>query len=135
VNRQATSPPLVVTVVSMGIGAILLLAIGLAVQGLPPISPSGWAIVFWLAVINTALAFTLWNTTLRVLSAMESSIINNTMLLQIAVLAWLFLGERLSLRNVAGLLLVATGVFIVQLARPLNASQNGRQTLTSRKVE
>jgi drug/metabolite transporter (DMT)-like permease len=124
VNRQATIPPLVVTVISMGIGAILLLTIGLAVQGLPPISPSGWAIVGWLAVINTALAFTLWNVTLRTLSAMESSIINNTMLLQIAVLAWVFLDERLTLRNIAGLLLVAVGVFIVQVARPMNIAKS-----------
>jgi drug/metabolite transporter (DMT)-like permease len=115
VNREARIPPLVVTVVSMGVGAILLLGIGLAVQGLPPPSPSGWAIVIWLAVVNTALAFTLWNTTLQVLSAVESSIINNTMLVQIAVLAWLFLGERLTLRDVAGLILALAGTLVVHV--------------------
>ena len=34
---------------------------------------------------NTALAFTLWNGALRTLSAMESSLINGTMLVQIAL--------------------------------------------------
>ncbi len=118
VNRQGTIPPLVVTVISMGIGAILLLGIGLVGQGLPPLSRTGWAIVGWLAVVNTALAFTLWNITLRTLTAVESSIINNTMLVQIAVLAWLFLGEQLDLNDVIGLFLATVGVLIVQITSP-----------------
>jgi drug/metabolite transporter (DMT)-like permease len=104
-----------VTAISMGVGALSLLGIGLAVQGLPPISPAGWGIVAWLAVVNTALAFTLWNRSLRELSAVESSIINNTMLVQIAVLAWLFLGERLAWRDVAGVVLATGGIVIAQL--------------------
>jgi drug/metabolite transporter (DMT)-like permease len=118
VNRERAIPPLVVTIFSMGIGAIPLLGIGLAVQGLPPLSLTGWAIIVWLAVVNTALAFTLWNRTLRVLSAVESSIINNTMLIQIAVLAWLFLGERLATSDIAGLALATVGALMVQMTHP-----------------
>jgi drug/metabolite transporter (DMT)-like permease len=70
-----------------------------------------------LAVVNSALAFTLWNRTLRTLSAMESSIINNTMLVQIVLLAWLFLGESLTWRQVAGMVLVAAGTLIVQIRK------------------
>jgi drug/metabolite transporter (DMT)-like permease len=106
---------LVVTAISMGIGAIALLGIGVAVHGLPPISALGWLTIAWLAAINTALAFTLWNRSLQRLSAVESSMINNTMLIQIAVLAWLFLGERLTLGKVVGLLLAAVGVLVAQL--------------------
>jgi len=118
VNRERAIPPLVVTILSMGIGAIPLLGIGLAAQGLPPLSLTGWAIVVWLAVVNTALAFTLWNRTLRVLSAVESSIINNTMLIQIAALAWLFLGERLATSDIAGLALATVGALMVQMTHP-----------------
>ena len=117
INREKKIPPLVVTVISMGVGAVFLLGTGLVVQGLPPLSPSGWAVIVWLAVVNTALAFTLWNRTLRILSAVESSIINNTMLVQIAILAWLFLGERLTLHDVAGLILAMVGVLMVQMTR------------------
>jgi drug/metabolite transporter (DMT)-like permease len=117
VNRETSIPPLVVTVVSMGVGAIVLLGVGLAAQGLPPLSPPAWATIGWLAVVNTALAFTLWNKTLRTLSAVESSTINSTMLVQIAVLAWLFLGERLTLRAMAGLALAMVGAFMVQVTR------------------
>ena len=88
---------------------------GLATQGWPTLSLEGWLIILWLAVVNSALAFTLWNHSLRVLSAVESTIINNTMLIQIAVLAWIFLGERQDLRGIIGLALAAGGILVVQL--------------------
>ena len=114
-NRAATLPVSLVTAVSMGVGAGLLLAAGIATQGLPSLSPRGWGIVVWLAVVNTAFAFWLWNLTLRRLSAVESSVVNNTMLIQIAVLAWLFLDEPLAARQVAGLVLASLGTLLVQL--------------------
>jgi len=115
VNRSGVLDPTAVTVVSMGIGALALLAGGVAVQGLPRLTVAKWAIVVWLAVVNSALAFTLWNRTLRTLSATESSVINNTMLFQIAVLAWAFLGERLTWRQVLGMGLAALGTLAVQI--------------------
>jgi drug/metabolite transporter (DMT)-like permease len=118
INRQGDLPPLTVTVVSMGVGAAVLLVTGVSTQGLTHLSPLNWAIILWLAVVNTALAFTLWNHTLRTLSAMESSIINNTMLVQIAILAWLFLGEQLTWQEGMGMALAGFGALIVQLRRP-----------------
>jgi len=47
----------------------------------------------------------------------ESSVINNTMLIQIAVLAWVFLGEGLNGRAIAGLALAGAGTLIVQVRR------------------
>ncbi len=117
INRTGHISPLTITVVSMGIGSSLLLATGLGTQGLPPLSGRSWAIIGWLAVVNTAFAFTLWNHTLRTLSAVESSIINSTMLIQIAILAWIFLGERLTPQEIAGMILAALGVLVVQLGR------------------
>jgi len=96
--------------------AVLLVG-GIAVQGLPRLSAVHWAIIAWLAVVNTAFAFTLWNRTLRTLSAMESSILNNTMMFQIAVLAWLFLGEELGWAQVVGMVLAGAGTLVVQVRR------------------
>lgn len=117
VNRSNTLHPITVTTVSMGIGAVVLLASGISVQGMPQLSLMNWAMIGWLAVVNTAFAFTLWNHTLRTLSAVESSIINNTMLIQIALLAWIFIGEELTLQKIAGMVMAALGVLIVQLRR------------------
>ena len=117
VNRDGDVPPLTVTIVSMGVGTIVLLASGILIQGFPPLSLTHWAIIGWLAIVNTAFAFTLWNHTLQALSATESSIINSTMLVQIAVLAWLFLGERLTWQGIIGMTLAGIGALIVQLRR------------------
>jgi len=106
----------------MCIGALTLLAVGITVQGMPAIPLRGWAIIGWLAVVNTAFAFTLWNHTLRSLSAMESSIINGTMLIWIPILAVLFLQEEVSTKEVFGLVGVAIGTVIVQLRQPINIS-------------
>ena len=115
VNRTKNVDPLGVTLVSMGVGSFVLLLTGIVTQGMPKLTPGGWGIVLWLAVVNSAFAFTLWNRTLQDLSAMESSILNNTMLFQIAILAWLFLDEVLSFRQVFGILTAGVGILVFQV--------------------
>lgn len=114
INKSHDLHPLVITVVSMGSGALLLLVVGICLQGFPRLSLVDVVLLLWLAVVNTAFAFTLWNHTLRILSATESSMINNTMLIFIAVLAWIFLDEHLTWQACLGLVLAATGILIVQ---------------------
>jgi drug/metabolite transporter (DMT)-like permease len=46
---------------------------------------------------------------------MESSIINNTMMIQIPILALLFLNEQMTGREWVGLLLAGVGILVVQL--------------------
>jgi drug/metabolite transporter (DMT)-like permease len=115
VNRAGNLSPLLITWVSMGSGSIVLLLTGISIQGFPPLSLTNWIIVGWLAIVNTAFAFTLWNLTLRTLSAMESSLINGAMLIQIPVLAWFFLGEAITWREGMGLALAGVGIVLVQL--------------------
>ena len=116
-NRLGNSSPLVITFISMGIGAVLLLVAGLRIQGFGRPDLQSWLLIAWLAIVNTAFAFTLWNHTLRTLSAVESSIINSLMMPQIAILAFVFLGEALSGKEIVGMVLVGLGVLIVQLKR------------------
>jgi drug/metabolite transporter (DMT)-like permease len=115
INRSGKFNPVIVTVISMGFGSLVLLIIGIIVQGLPPISTQNLIYLLWLAVMNTALAFTIWNYTLKTLTAIESSIINGTMLIQIAILAWIFLGEGISLQEIIGMSIAAIGAVLVQL--------------------
>lgn len=128
VNRKEDLHPLVVTVVSMGVGALVLMVVGLTSQGLPRLSGKSWGIIVWLAAINTALAFTLWNHTLRRLTAVESSLINNTMLIQIALLAWIFLDESLSPKGMLGIVMAAAGVLFVQLARSKAPEESAQES-------
>ncbi len=115
VNRTRDISPVVITFISMGVGATLLLLIGLLYSGVPAISLQNWIYLLWLAVINTAFAFTLWNHTLRSISAMESSIINGTMLIQIGFLAWFFLDEKITTQEGVGMMIAALGATLVQL--------------------
>lgn len=124
VNSQGRLNPLVVTTVSMGVGGILMLVIGIVTQGMGVLNLKQWTIIGWLAVVNTALAFTLWNKSLQTLTAVESSIINGTMLPQIAILAWIFLGEPLGGKEIFGLVFVLAGTLIVQLWRYVPISKH-----------
>ena len=122
VNRAQHTTPLVTTAVSMSIGAAVLVVTGLLVEGTPTLSGRALVIIAWLAVVNTALAFTLWNASLRHLTATESALINNTMLVQIALLAWLFLSETPSPIQVVGIVAVSAGVVWSQRSRPQRAA-------------
>lgn len=115
INKEKVIQPIIVTIISMGFGSILLLLFGFSIYGLPKLSLTNWVLILWLAVINSAFAFTLWNHTLRTLSAMESSIINNTMLFQIAILAWIFFNEAMSIKEIIGMVIAGSGAIIVQV--------------------
>jgi len=126
VNRKGDLHPLTITIISMGIGSVILLIVGIITQGFPAISLKNWLYLLWLAAINTAFAFTLWNLTLRTLSAMESSIINGTMLIQIAFLAWLFLDEPITFKEGIGMLIAGLGALLVQLKKKNIAAQTSK---------
>jgi drug/metabolite transporter (DMT)-like permease len=112
INRDRATGPLVTTTVSMTIGATVLLTAGAGVEGLPALTPGAIAMIAWLAVINTAVAFTVWNFSLRHLTANTSSVVNNAMLPQIGLLGWMFLGEAPGPWQWAGMILVSAGVAV-----------------------
>ena len=115
INLNSGLSPLVITTISMGVGSSMLLLIGGITQGFGGLGLTQWLIIAWLAIVNTALAFTLWNTALRTLTAVEASIINNTILPQVAILEWVFLHESLTVRQIFAIVLILIGSIIVQL--------------------
>jgi drug/metabolite transporter (DMT)-like permease len=117
INREGHVDPFLVTFVTIGIGAAVLLIVGFATGRAPTLTLVNWLIILWLAAVNTAFAFLLWNQTLRVLSAVESSMINNAMMIQIPIMAWIFLGESLTAQEIFGMVVAAVGMILVQLRR------------------
>jgi len=115
INRSGKHTPLVVTVISMGVGSLMLLIAGILLEKAPVITLRSGLVILWLAIVNTAFAFTLWNHTLRTLTAMESSIINGTMLIWIAIFAVTLLGEKITGKELIGLVIIGIGTLIVQL--------------------
>jgi drug/metabolite transporter (DMT)-like permease len=110
--------PLNVTAISMFCGAITLLLFASLIEGFVSISLIEWGIILWLSLVNTAFAFVLWNHALERMKAFELSILQNTMLIQIGILAWFFLGEILSMVKILAMVIVFVGIIIVQLGKP-----------------
>jgi drug/metabolite transporter (DMT)-like permease len=106
--------PLGNTAFAMSIGTAFLSISAFSLEGLEPITASGWLIIFWLGVVNTSLAFFLWNDALQKLGAFEISVLQNTMLIQITLLSIIFLSESLPIAKYFYMLLVFVGVYTVQ---------------------
>jgi drug/metabolite transporter (DMT)-like permease len=113
--RENRVSPLGNTAFAMGFGTALLSASALLLEGLKPIPVTGWLIIIWLGVVNTAVAFFLWNHALETLEAFELSILQNTMLIQITILSIIFLGETLPPVKYLYMALVFIGVYVVQV--------------------
>jgi drug/metabolite transporter (DMT)-like permease len=114
INRAKDTPSLVVTGVMMSIGSVILMLFGLTTEPISPLSFTSWFYILWLAVVNTALAFTLWNRAMRVLRAVDMTLINSTMMPQIVILSFIFLAEYPELLDWLGLILLAFSVAAVQ---------------------
>lgn len=114
VNRSGAVPAVVITACSMTVGAAALGLTSVVVDGWPSLTGRAVLIVVWLAVVNTAVAFTWWNISLQELSALESAALNNTMLLQIGLLGWIFLDEQPGPAGFIGIGLVSVGVLLTQ---------------------
>ncbi len=115
INRAKNLPPLLITGLSMAFGSVALLVFGLVFEGVPQLSVISIVYILWLSIVNTALAFTLWNKTMQKLRAMDSTLINSTMLPQITFLAIIFLGEYPTPLELVGLIILAVSILLVQL--------------------
>ena len=114
VARDRQTDTLTLTLAPIAFGGVLLLAFAVLVEGWPTISATGWGIVAWLAVVNTAVAYFLYNHALQALSALELNALLNLAPLGTAGFAWLLLGEGLSAGRLLGVAIVVAGVTLVQ---------------------
>ncbi len=112
---------LALTAIPLALGGGLLLPVALLIEGLPPASPGTWGLVIWLAAVNTALGYVMYNHSLQVLTALEMNILLNLSPLLTALMGWFLLGERLTVLQWIGMSVVVVGVALVQ--RPRNEEE------------
>ncbi len=117
--RRLFGGPLGLTALSMAFGGVILLVVALIAEGVPDFALRAWLFIGWLAVINTALTYTIWTHTQRTLRAVEASALGDLTVILIAIIGWLVLDESLGPVQVVGLLAAVAGVFLVQLAPSL----------------
>lgn len=124
INRSKTAPALTITGISMTFGAAILLIWGFVTEGAPALSLTSWVYIIWLSVVNTALAFTLWNKAMQYIRAIDMSLIQSTMMPQIIILSVIFLGEIPTILDWIALSLIAISVLLVQVSQARRISNN-----------
>lgn len=115
-SRKAAAP-LDLVLWPMAVGAAGMLALAAWLEPWPSMTWKLAGLLLWLGAVNGALAFFLWTWSQKYLQAFESSVLNNTMLIQVVLMDVLLLGRDVSVRQVAGLALAGIGIAVVQTAR------------------
>ena len=126
-NRDKEYSPLIITTISMTIGSGVLLIFGLLIEGLPQLSFLNIFYILWLAIVNTAFAFVLWNKAMQELSAIQITLINGTMLPQITILSIIFLGERPSNLEWFGIFCILISAIAIQLVSGNDKNRKSHQ--------
>ena len=114
INSSMHKAALTITSISMFFGGVLLTILGLLLEPFV-ISITEIFYIIILAVFNTALAFTLWNKSMKTLRALDISLINNTMLPQITILSIIFLQESLTFVELIALIIIFFSVIFIQI--------------------
>jgi len=114
VAREREVDTLSLTAIPLAIGGAALLVLAVIVEGWPKIPGAAWPIIVFLALVNTAVAYLLYNHALQTLMALELNMLLNLAPLGTALLAWIFLGEMVSAEQMAGIVIVIVGVGLVQ---------------------
>jgi drug/metabolite transporter (DMT)-like permease len=114
VARAKQTDTVTLTALPLGFGGGLVLLVALLVEGFPVFVPEAIGIVLFLALVNTAIAYMLYNHALQKLTALEMNIFLNLSPLMTALLAWVLIDEKLSPVKILGILLVISGVVLVQ---------------------
>lgn len=114
VVRRPGDETLSTSLITNGIGAAILFPLGLLSGGSFAVLGQ-WQIGLAVLVVGIIFGFAgmMWSACLDKLRALEAAIFQNTMLLQIAILSIIFLGEQLTLHNVLGGIGVLIGAYLV----------------------
>ncbi|OGB73259.1 hypothetical protein A2810_03135 [candidate division Kazan bacterium RIFCSPHIGHO2_01_FULL_49_10] len=114
ISRQPGDESLTITLVGNLIGAVTLIPIGLTVDGLSSIAFTPHLVSI---IVTVGLIFgfggLLWAGVLDKLKVVEATVLSNTMIVQMAILSVLFLGEALTANNITGGLLVLIGALVI----------------------
>ncbi|MGW4407037.1 EamA family transporter [Nonomuraea sp. NPDC004702] len=114
---KSPAPLLATTGWQLTAGGLLLAPVTFLVEGPPPAHLSGENLAgyAYLAIIGSALAYTLWFRGIRELSATKVTFLGLLSPVVATALGWLVLGQRLTLAQVAGAVIVLAALLVAQL--------------------
>ena len=99
---------------TMLVGSVIMLAAGLAIEGMPTITLRLLLILAYLSLASGALGFYLWTWSQKHLTAFESSSINNLMLIEIALMDFIFFSRSFSIIQIVAILVVFGSIVAIQ---------------------
>lgn len=111
--------PLKVTALAMLVGTpfLLLLSLGDAMrQPWASVSAEGWLGVCYSFALATALAFVIWNNSVRKVGNTRTAVFSNLIPIVAVALSWVLLGEALVTWQIVGAVVTLTGVTLARLA-------------------
>jgi len=117
IARDRRTDTITLTALPLILGGFPVLVLALAVEGMPRPDSTALIIIPVLAVVNTAVAYMMYNHALQQLTALEVNVIFNLSPLGTAVIAWFLLGEWLLFSQIIGMVIVIIGVTVVQWQR------------------
>ena len=114
VVRGPGDETMILSLAGAGIGTVILLPIGLMSGGIAAIM--NWQVLLVILIVGVIFGFAgmLWSMALDQIQAIEAAILQNTMLIQIALLSVIFLGEHLTLKQVVGGGVTLIGAYLVE---------------------
>ncbi|MEU8325429.1 EamA family transporter [Nonomuraea sp. NPDC048881] len=114
---KSPAPLLATTGWQLTAGGLLLAPVTFLVEGPPPAHLTGENLAgyAYLAIIGSALAYTLWFRGIRELSATKVTFLGLLSPVVATALGWLVLGQRLTLAQVAGAVIVLAALLVAQL--------------------
>jgi DME family drug/metabolite transporter len=108
-------PPVQFTAITFSVGTVVLLLINLIGGFVPVQTVQGWALVVYLGLVPTAIAYWMFQKGLRSVSATAASIIGMLDPVVAALLAWILFGETLAASGIAGALLLVLSIILLSL--------------------
>ena len=114
IARERRLDTLTLTIAPLAIGGLISIIIALVIEGIPIFTAKGILIVVWLAVVNTAIGYWLYNYALKDLTALEMNMVMNLTPLFVAGLSWVMIGEKLEFIQIFGMVVMIIGVLLVQ---------------------
>lgn len=118
VARDRSMDNITLTSIPLGIGGGILLVLALLIEGLPHMPLSAWGIIMGLAVVNTLIAYLLYNHSLQHLTAVQVNVMLNLSPIGTALIAWGALGERITPFQMAAMFLIIAGAGLTQQLMP-----------------
>jgi drug/metabolite transporter (DMT)-like permease len=115
-RRFRALPPQIVATGQLTASTVMMLPVVLlwhGAEGMFTASPQAWAAVLGLAVLATAFAYILFFSLIRSAGASNTSLVTLIVPVSAIILGAVFLGERLEIFEVAGMVLIAAGFLII----------------------